>query len=169
MHLPGEGMATKVTQYSYPTLWKFLKFVLLRDKVPSLVFFLFCLPLLVSEWLMSVRSALFSLWTVWHWRSFLVRRRSCAGRQWAPRHCNLSAPAAAADWCWAASRSCWTSLTAKMRESMLCRVVPSNGWEVYQWELLKSDNRTIFLLRVLTQRNTSDDPQMAQELISEPP
>lgn len=57
----------------------------------------------------------------------------------APYHCKLSLSAVAGDWCWAASCSWWTSLTARMRVSMLCRVAPSNGWKVYQWELLRSE------------------------------
>lgn len=87
-----------------------------------------------SKWLMGVRTA------VIHCEPFGIAGGFCCreSRVWKSRalhHCKLSSPPAAEDWSWVFSSSWWTSLTAMMRESMLCRVVLSNGWEVYQWEL----------------------------------
>lgn len=73
---------------------------------------------------------------------FSIREGFCCGEgrgQTASHHCKLSSLVAAEDWRWAACCSWWTSLTAEMRVSMLCRMVRSNGWQVYQWELWRSE------------------------------
>lgn len=55
-----------------------------------------------------------------------------------PSHCKLSPPVAAEDG--RLDASVRTSLTARIRVSMLSKVAPSRGWEVNQWELSMSRN-----------------------------
>lgn len=59
-------------------------------------------------------------------------------RSTSPSHCKLSPPAAAEDGRLDASDR--TSLTARIRVSMLSKVALSRGWEVNQWELSRSRN-----------------------------
>lgn len=71
MHVCGEEMATEVTEYNNPTLWRFFKFVLLCDKMsfPCISHCSFSQP--QSEWPMGARTALI------HCEPFSIREGVC--------------------------------------------------------------------------------------------
>lgn len=142
-------MATEVTKYNYPTtqffiaVWVSFHHISVCSVFKNMVVRVctWTPPFhrhvsLSLKWLMGLHTVWIHCEPELNQTTFPMQSRSGMGRQ-ALHHCKLLLPVVAEDW--RRATSWWTSLTAKMRVSMLCRVVPSNGWDVYQCELLRSE------------------------------